>query len=478
MRQIINSRVKRMSLVFAVCVLGLASAQARTAQALTYQNEANVEFSINPTIGVSLSASDLIIDDLVPGKFADSNIITVSVNTNASHGYYLSATAGTAGGNTDLTMTNPANSNYKFTNLTGNKATLDSFEDNNWGYAYSTDSGTSWVSGNAGSAAAGYNGLPLDNGDNGATGVTLINTTSPLANNSVQFKIGAKASAAQASGTYNGIINFYAVTNPEPILYMQDMTTAKLNQLMPSEHSTIVMRDKRDDQEYTIARLKDGKYWMTKNLNLAGGTTLTSELTDFDSSYTIPSDQGWQEGGKLPNSSTSGFSNDNHAYVYNSGKTGTDCSDPGCYSYYSWDAATLGSGRSISADNTDAPYSICPKGWHLPTSRNASATNWQTTSDFYKLATFYGMSTSSPSENTSDFYNQAGPNTTVPGFLLSGHYNNGSFLSGDSYGYYWSATSGGSSTYARNLRFDSGSVDSANNSSRRYGFAVRCVFGE
>ena len=109
MRQIINSRVKRMSLVFAVYVLGLASAPARMAQALTYQNEANVEFSINPTIGVSLSASDLVIDNLVPGTSADSNIITVSVNTNASHGYYLSATTGTAGGNTNLTNTDDSN---------------------------------------------------------------------------------------------------------------------------------------------------------------------------------------------------------------------------------------------------------------------------------------------------------------------------------------------------------------------------------
>ena len=362
--------------------------------------------------------------------------------------------------------------------MTGNKATPASFEDNKWGYAYSTDSGTSWVSGDAGAAVAGYNGLPLDNDDNGATGVTLINTTSPVANNSVQFKIGAKASAAQASGTYTGTVNFYAVTNPEPILYMQDMTTAKLNQLMPSEHSTIVMRDKRDDQEYTIARLKDGKYWMIKNLNLAGGTTLTSELTDFEDTYTIPSDQGWQAGGKLPNSSASGFDTNNYAYVYNSGKTGTDCLDPGCYSYYSWDAATLGSGRNISTDNTDAPYSICPKGWRLPTSGAQSNNGWKR-GDFYKLAIAYGANLESNwYQGSSTFYNNAGPNTTVPNFLLSGYYYGSSFYHGGSSAFYWSATSYGSSTYACNLYFDSGRLGSASDYYRGDGFAVRCVFGE
>ena len=67
--------------------------------ALTYQNSVDVEFTLNPAISISLSDDNLVIDNLVPGSSNDSNIITVNVATNASSGYYVSATAGTKTGN-------------------------------------------------------------------------------------------------------------------------------------------------------------------------------------------------------------------------------------------------------------------------------------------------------------------------------------------------------------------------------------------
>ena len=150
----------------------------------------------------------------------------------------------------------------------------------------------------------------------------------------------------------------------------------------------------------------------------------------------------------------------------------------GCYSYYSWDAATLGSGRTIETDNTDAPYSICPKGWRLPKSRTTSATNWQTESDFYVMAHQYGLdSTASTSENDSDFYNRAGPGTT-PNFMRAGYYNASSLTNAGYEGCYWSSTSSSSTSYARWLNFSSNSVNSDRSNDRRYGFSVRCVFSE
>ncbi|MBR3052060.1 InlB B-repeat-containing protein, partial [Candidatus Saccharibacteria bacterium] len=250
---------------------------------------------------------------------------------------------------------------------------------------------------------------------------------------------------------------------------MQTMTIANC----PTTTTTVT--DARDGKSYTVAKLADGKCWMTSNLNIAGGTQLSSDDTDFDSTYTLPTTNGWTvSDGKLvlPDSST-GFSADNYAYVNNSNSTTCGKNSP-CYSYYSWDAATLGSGRSIST-NTDAAYSICPKGWRLPTSRTTSATNWQTTSDFYALAHQYGLdSTTSTSESDNGFYTQAGPGTT-PNFLLAGYYFGGSFYDGGSYGGYWSATSGSNNTYARNLNFDSSNVYSAGNGYRRNGFGVRCI---
>ncbi|MBR3055797.1 hypothetical protein IKG64_00545, partial [Candidatus Saccharibacteria bacterium] len=139
------------------------------------------------------------------------------------------------------------------------------------------------------------------------------------------------------------------------------------------------------------------------------------------------------------------------------------------------------SGSSVTTNGYNAAYSICPKGWRLPTSTTSNANaqtspNWKT-GDWYALATAYGANLeSSYYQNAASFYNNAGPGTT-PGFLLAGYYNNGSFLNGGSRGFYWSSTAR-SSTSAYPLYFNSGYVDSANIDSRRYGFSVRCVYGD
>ena len=439
--------------------------------ALSYQGSAEIKFTFNPTLSINISSSDLIIDNLTPGTTSDSNIVNVSVATNASHGYTLSATVGDSlHNNTNLTHTNGTNT---FDSIATNSSLPNLTTDNTWGYSYKLSNNTNWNN---------YSGLSNE------TSKTLVNTDSQIAK-PIDFKIAAKASSTQPSGTYTNAINFIAISKPIPktiedIVYMQtfgellptDLQTVKDS--MEEEH-TYILKDARDEQDYTIAKLKDGKIWMTKNLNLAGGTTLSSDDTDFESSYTLPTTNGWtttDNNSKLvmSASSTSGFSAENYAYLYNSNST-TCASNSPCYSYYSWDTATLGSGRSISANYTDTPYSICPKGWKLPTSRNTSAANWQTSSDFYKLAHQYGLdSTTSTAEYDNGFYTLAGPNTT-PNFLVTGAYSNTSFFDGGVVGYYWSATSGNGNDYARYMYFRQSGVDTSYNNYRHYGFSVRCL---
>ncbi|MBR3122519.1 hypothetical protein IKF28_03735, partial [Candidatus Saccharibacteria bacterium] len=157
------------------------------------------------------------------------------------------------------------------------------------------------------------------------------------------------------------------------IPYMQDVTDADLNYYMPNTGDSTKLADKRDDRVYTVAKLADNKYWMTQNLDLAGGTTISCDTTDCDSSYTIPTTNGWQSGGRLPASSTSGFDSPEGVSVYNSNND--VCSNDGsvaCYSYYSWAAATISSGSAYSQNYVDAPYSICPKGWHLPSGKGGT----------------------------------------------------------------------------------------------------------
>ncbi|MBQ3348297.1 hypothetical protein IJG90_02145 [Candidatus Saccharibacteria bacterium] len=229
-------------------------------------------------------------------------------------------------------------------------------------------------------------------------------------------------------------------------------------------------------KSYTVTKLNDGKWWMTSNLNLPGGTTLNAADSDVPTAsyYTLPA------------SSTSGFSNDSGEYMYNSNNETTTCngSTP-CNSYYSWLVATAGgkdsSGNAVSTNGYNAVYSICPKGWRLPTSTTSNAVadsnnNWKT-GDWYILATAYGADLSSQSYQISGtFYSNAGPGTT-PNFLFAGDYYSGSFVNGGLDGRYWSSTSF-SSTIAYFLYFYSGYVNSAKYDYRRYGFPVRCLFAE
>ena len=139
-------------------------------------SSANASVTVSNTINLTLTGGDLVIDNLTPGNASESNIITATITSNSPYGYHLSATTGTSTGTTSLI--NTADSNFSFTNLNANKASLNDFSDNTWGYSYSTDNGTTWISGDYGSALAGYNGLALDNDDSGATGTTLYNNDS------------------------------------------------------------------------------------------------------------------------------------------------------------------------------------------------------------------------------------------------------------------------------------------------------------
>ena len=258
---------------------------------------------------------------------------------------------------------------------------------------------------------------------------------------------------------------------------MQDVTSCPAS-LTAGQVYTI--KDSRDNQDYKVAKLADGKCWMVENLNIAGGTALSAGDTDVTSAYisSFSTSNNLTKTGDtivLPASSTSGFDTDNYSYVYNSNNKTTNCASPGCYSYYSWDAATLGSGRSLNTENTDAPHSICPKGWRLPTSGADTDDGWKR-GDFYALATAYGANLESDYyEISATFYNNAGPGT-IPGFLLAGSYYGGSFYDGGSVGAYWSSTSYSNTSSARDLGFGSSGVNSASYDYRGVGFSVRCLF--
>ena len=211
--------------------------------ALTYSSNVDVGFTFNPTISVNLSG-DLLINNLAPGSVSDSNTINVTVATNASQGYVLTATSGTKTTNTDLV--NQTNSAYKFTSIATNASLANLTTDNTWGFSYSSDSGSTWSN---------YSGLPLDNDDEGATGKQLLSTINPSDNRTIQFKIGAKAATDQAAGTYLNTINFYAVANPDPTLQPISCPAGKI---CYNPNSLTTVQGEMGQQTPTSAQLTNG----------------------------------------------------------------------------------------------------------------------------------------------------------------------------------------------------------------------------
>ena len=385
-------------MIFSVGFVGVCFGTS-SASALTYSSDVDVSFTFNSVISVQLSSANIYINNLAPGTASDSNIITVGANTNASAGFQLSATVGVKNGTTALV--NNSDSNYTFTNLSSTKAALTNFSDNTWGYSYCANtaancnggSGT-WVSGNVGSAVAGYNGLPLDNNTNtderGKGGVVLISTTGTQGElNTVQFKIGAKASNSQVAGTYTNTINFYAVANPEPmtihdVVYMQNFATMTASDKADVLNSMTTgaqyqLKDNRDEKSYYISKLADGNVWMTQNLDHNIVTTAnfyTPANTDIPTNWTastatyLSGDTTWNWSNVVPESYDPGN-------VYWSGTLGdsTPASSGNAHyhlgNYYNWTAAVaMNDSSSAVSQYTDVNQSICPAGWTLPKSGN------------------------------------------------------------------------------------------------------------
>ncbi len=221
------------------------------------------------------------------------------------------------------------------------------------------------------------------------------------------------------------------VSSWDDLIYMQDMNPEAC---LEGNSTGKTLIDVRDGKSYTVAKLNDGKCWMTQNLSIVD-KTIDSTNSDIETGeFTIPA------------SNVSGFTSSDQ---YQS-KAYYHASYGG---YYNWYTATAGYGdSSVTTDGANVDHSICPKGWRLPTSGN------NTTSDFYYLAN--GLT---GSQIVAAPYN----------FVYGGLVSNSSLNTAGSYGYYWSSTANSASN-AYYLRFST-SVDPSLNNARYLGFSVRCV---
>ena len=219
---------------------------------------------------------------------------------------------------------------------------------------------------------------------------------------------------AQAGQT----ITLYAQWKSQ-VNYIQDFTLADCRSQASSGNVTVV--DRRDSNSYTV-RYINGACWMTQNLRLSGGRT----LTPADSNVT----QNW---GFPGTSLTVGNSYDEARSLISS-----NTSYGGYYNYCAASAGTVCDNDKIQ----NATQDICPKGWRLPTH-----------SEIIGIRSY--VSAFSP--------------------VYSGAYGNGSLGNTGSYGCWWSAT-GYTSYFQFRLFYSSGSLYTSGEGSFNYdGYSVRCI---
>jgi len=286
------------------------------------------------------------------------------------------------------------------------------------------------------------------------------------------------------------------------------LTTAPTNGTRATLSSMTALTDTRDNNVYTVARLADGKCWMTENLRLNNEATITTANTQsnngsFGGVFTsLPQSVDLNWGSNTSNNLYTGLTaytlpqlNTNNTNIGGKNASGTDLSishntdndHVQWYSYgnyYSWAAAIADTTAHNSNNEHVSNTSICPTNWHLPEGGDKDN---KANSEFWALgisltgdepantssSTSYPYYTGDPEGDNASIAFRAFPNN----FIYSGFWYGSSAYDRGSYGYYLSSSAYGSNGAYR-LHFYSSYVNPGTNlNSKSYGVAVRCVVG-
>ena len=194
-------------------------------------------------------------------------------------------------------------------------------------------------------------------------------------------------------------------------LYLQDVT------IMSCPIVATIAYDNRDENEYIIKRLDDGKCWMMDNLRL-GSASETAELTPSNTNissneigFTLPASGKITNNYTSPQLNASSVNNISTSMGDGSGKIGV------YYNFCAASAGTLCTNNSLSNVTSD----ICPKGWSLPSGGNSGG-------DIVNLHAAYN--------------NKYTATLTAFSANMSGYINSGSgnVLNLGSNGYFWTST--------------------------------------
>lgn len=315
----------------------------------------------------------------------------------------------------------------------------------------------------------------------GAPALTLKTTSSASSNDTTEVTLDFVIDKTVTPGKKDLKLNYSLSDNGSTTATIQSFTTAQCNALPTytgsNEEAVVTLHDPRGaGQNYQVAKLADGHCWMLNNLKL-GSTTSTLNLTPSDTNITsnltlpqvvasVPLETQEDEDnlfdnpvvfGPVPGDTGSGETN--YGYLYN------------------WSAATAGESRtSHTEEDGDAPYSICPANWRLPTASriwNEDTEEDDYSGDFSELDIAFG-GTGEPAYSGEPNIAQWQYNGAFKG-VLSGYWI-GEFDGQGDYGVFWSASAHpDDAVYAFFAYFLADEVDPAVVNGRTAGFSVRCL---
>ena len=366
-----------------------------------------------PTVGISLPTSIDFADVLpTPSGATTTATADLTITTSDSAGYSLYLYSSDGDNSLKPKISSLANISKIIATAGDVGLTLSSLKPNTWGYNLGTEAPTDSTT---------YTAVPTDN----STPIQTKDTSDTnSANDTYTLSFGAKVDNTIASGAYSNALTVAVTAEPRAIVYIQDLTLSDCQS--QASDADLTVKDKRDDNDYTV-RYINGACWMTQNLRLSGGQTLTSEGSNVVGSWEFPN-----------NSLTLGNSYTEARSILSDNPNPDTALEYG--GYYNICAASAGTVCSSSSAQ-DATQDICPKGWRLPTLDEASSI----TSDVSAFSPVY-----------------------------SGYYDDGSLYDTDSGGYWWLATA-----YGRNsqyyIDYYRDGLNTSNYYDKNYGRSVRCI---
>lgn len=376
-----------------------ANAVSYDGQAMTYaETPSTVTISFQPT-----SANGSVTPVNAGGDKAKVDVkATVRVQNSGGYSVYV--------GNASTQLKNGSNVIDSVSSAT----TYAALPVNSWGYAFIKNGASSTDATQYDAMPATLRSTPLDS--NTSTSITDETRTYTLS-------FAANIGNDKPAGKYTNSVTMSIVSSPltvaEEVAYsfdnintMQQMTSAICSKAPTG--GVKQLKDERDGKYYWIGKMKDGKCWMTQNLDLdlnEKTLPLTSATSDVSADWTPKDGDEVLYTANTLNSSTTSTSNTGQRSwslgdysIINptsinqcvnglenvAGCSGNGTADRFKYyvtptmangdtnahyilgNYYQWNAATAGTGSTTEA-NKQAPSSICPKGWKLPTSNDAIA---------------------------------------------------------------------------------------------------------